>query len=85
MIISGVICGKWFGTGNRCNFVDELRVKGGRHFHFENLAHILTLWIQEKTEPTAENEIFLLCFLSAHLLLLYLLCYFMRISGYSAV
>lgn len=27
MIISGVICRKWFGTGNRCNFVDELRVK----------------------------------------------------------
>ena len=27
MIISGVICRKWSGTGNRCNFVDELRVK----------------------------------------------------------
>ena len=40
MIISGVICRKWFGTGNRCNFVDELRVKGGQHFHFRNAAHI---------------------------------------------
>ena len=53
MIISGVICRKWFGTGNRCNFVDELRVKEGSISTSEMLPIYLTLWIREKTEPTA--------------------------------
>ena len=54
MIISGVICRKWFGTGNRCNFVDELRVKRRAAFPLPKCCpYILTLWIREKTEPTA--------------------------------
>ena len=55
MIISGVICRKWSGIDNRCNFVDELRVKGGQHFELYEMLpiYILTLWIREKTEPTA--------------------------------
>ena len=58
MIISGVICRKWSGTGNRCNFVDELRVKRRAAFPLPKCCpYILTLWIRE-------NEIFLLCFLS---------------------
>ena len=65
MIISGVICRRWSGTGNRCNFVDELRVKRRAAFPLPKCCpYILTLWIREKTEPTAGNEIFLLCFLS---------------------
>jgi len=54
MIISGVICRKWFGTGNRCNFVDELRVKRRAAFPLPKCCpYILTLWIREKTEPAA--------------------------------
>lgn len=41
MIISGVICRKWFGTDNRRNFVDELRVKRRAAFRtLRNAAHI---------------------------------------------
>ena len=41
MIISGVICRRWSGTGNRCNFVDELRVKRRAAFRtLRNAAHI---------------------------------------------
>lgn len=45
MIISGVICRKWSATDNRCNFVDELRVKGGQHFELYEMLpiYILTL------------------------------------------
>ena len=44
MIISGVICRKWFGTGNRCNFVDELRVKRRAAFPLPKCCpYILTL------------------------------------------
>ena len=41
MIISGVICRKWSGTGNRRKFADELRVKRRAAFRtLRNAAHI---------------------------------------------
>ena len=43
----------WY-MGNRCNFVDELRVKRRAAFPLPKCCpYILTMWIREKTEPTA--------------------------------
>ena len=59
MIISGVICRKWFGTGNRCNFVDELRVKRRAAFPLPKCCGY-----GRKRNPRLEDEIFLLHLLS---------------------
>ena len=66
MIISGVICRKWFGTGNRCNFVDELRVKRRAAFPLPKCCPYIfsPCGYGRKQNPRLENEIFLLCFLS---------------------
>ena len=66
MIISGVICRRWSGTGNRRKFADELRVKRRAAFPLPKCCPYIfsPCGYGRKQNPRLENEIFLLCFLS---------------------